>query len=232
MTTISSVLHTFFCHSWASVPLLGQLPVDRCQASPLSLPRASLHGHCHPQRAASLHHVSSVPVDSDNFSAWQLTWAYPLSSETVYPVKTQDTDVMSFCVFCHLQVHLPLSTSWLDVTALLHAHPCDHHCDTRPALHSQGRAIMLGVEYGVKEEKKGHQLSIKTCRLMGYSHLLKGHPYSWLWNYLNYIKMFVLMSCIIDVKDCLINQKNVSVQKQGTSHLSFTGSAIHCKYIC
>lgn len=56
-----------FCHSWASVPVLGQLPVDRRQARPLSLPRASLHGHRHPQRAASLHHVSPVPVMSGHF---------------------------------------------------------------------------------------------------------------------------------------------------------------------
>lgn len=39
-------------------------------------------------------------------------------------------------VFCLPQVHLSLSPSWLDVATLLHTHPCDHHCDTRPALYS------------------------------------------------------------------------------------------------
>lgn len=126
-----------FCHSWASVPVLGQLPVDRRQARPLSLPRASLHGHRHPQWAASLHHVSPVPVMSGHF-----IWTFKCRTAWIGSVCVCVTDVTWLCVFRLPQVHLPLSPSWLDVAALLHTHPCDHHCDTRPALHPQGTRLL------------------------------------------------------------------------------------------
>lgn len=46
----------------------------------------------------------------------------------------------NLCVFCLSQVYVPFSPSWLDAAALLHTHTCDHHCDTRPALHPQGKS--------------------------------------------------------------------------------------------
>ena len=43
---------------------LGVLPVQRGEAGALGLPRASLHGHRHPQRAAALRHLPAAQVAS------------------------------------------------------------------------------------------------------------------------------------------------------------------------
>jgi len=50
------------CPSRAALPVLGQLPVQRGQAGAFCLPRASLHGHRHPQRAPAVRRLPAAQV--------------------------------------------------------------------------------------------------------------------------------------------------------------------------
>ena len=58
------MMHGGPSHSRAALPVLGELPVQRGEAGALGLPRASLHGHRHPQRTAALRHLPAAQVAS------------------------------------------------------------------------------------------------------------------------------------------------------------------------
>lgn len=73
------------------------------------------------------------------FSTMFHLFRYTASSTSIFSLLMQSLSLVAKCVMrllSQIQVYLPPSR--LDVAALLHTHPHDHHGHTGPAVHSQG----------------------------------------------------------------------------------------------
>lgn len=117
-------LHHCFLFSWASVPVLGELPVDRRQAGALCLPRTSIHGHRHPQRASSLLHVPPAPVKLQS----KLSVSEPLKWRTAHHVWVFTQHALwhgmnLFCFCASVSFTFPsLHPDWMLLLSFAHTH--------------------------------------------------------------------------------------------------------------